>query len=284
MKHRNILTAITVIIILNIIYYLFGNLRYIFNVGLAAFNFSFMLGLATQLLTIVGLIIFISSNFTKSSLIRLHMCLHVIFFPLSVWYYYRLFNGMIHYGSFVPPIDYMTYVNLCITIISITASSIGLFILSKQQKPLYNYVTIANESIAEFSTTSSEKRIVNWCIDLLMIALLTYRFAESNNNTSQFFDDSNASTLVTYVMLILYFLLLEGVFKTSAGKCITNTIIVKADGNPASLAQLIGRTFCRLIPFDGISFLARSKRGWHDTITNTYVIDSIGIENKESKP
>ncbi len=72
------------------------------------------------------------------------------------------------------------------------------------------------------------------------------------------------------VVLFLYYLLWEGIAGVSFGKLLTNTVVVNDSGGRPTIGQTIGRAFSRLIPFDGISFLF-NKRGWHDSVSGTYV-------------
>ncbi|MCY1461177.1 hypothetical protein D9M71_788050 [compost metagenome] len=39
------------------------------------------------------------------------------------------------------------------------------------------------------------------------------------------------------------------------------------------------RTLCRLIPFDALSFLGKSERIWHDSISKTFVVEKKDLEN-----
>jgi uncharacterized RDD family membrane protein YckC len=48
--------------------------------------------------------------------------------------------------------------------------------------------------------------------------------------------------------------------------------IVDASGNKPSFGKIVGRNFARLIPFEACSFLGSSARGWHDSLSGTYVV------------
>lgn len=78
---------------------------------------------------------------------------------------------------------------------------------------------------------------------------------------------------VLYGLLFLYYLLMETITGTSLGKIVTGTIIVDDAGEQAGFGSLLSRTFARLIPFDSLSFLF-GKRGWHDSLSDTYVVRS----------
>ena len=68
-----------------------------------------------------------------------------------------------------------------------------------------------------------------------------------------------------------YFALMEIKFQKTIGKFVTKTKVVKLDGGKPENSDIISRTFCRLIPFDRISFLF-GKNGIHDFLSKTKVI------------
>lgn len=85
--------------------------------------------------------------------------------------------------------------------------------------------------------------------------------------------------LVFFFVVILYYTLFESLCSRTIGKFITKTIVVNEDGSKPDSQIILKRTLCRLIPFDGLSFLG-SGRGWHDSITDTYVVDKRLFDEK----
>lgn len=85
--------------------------------------------------------------------------------------------------------------------------------------------------------------------------------------------------LVFFFIMILYYTLFESLCSRTIGKFITKTIVVNEDGSKPDSQIILRRTLCRLIPFDGLSFLG-SGRGWHDSITDTYVVDKRLLDEK----
>jgi hypothetical protein len=77
-------------------------------------------------------------------------------------------------------------------------------------------------------------------------------------------------------VFLSYYLILEGAFRTTIGKIITNTKVVGVDGT--RVEEVFTRTICRIIPFESLSFLF-IKNGWHDSISKTTVIDK-GLRKK----
>ena len=86
--------------------------------------------------------------------------------------------------------------------------------------------------------------------------------------------------LVFIVVTIFYYTLTEGLFGRSLAKLITGTIVVDENGLKPSLGTIFKRSLCRLIPFDGLSFLGSSARGWHDSISDTYVVNKKALEEE----
>ncbi|MDQ8003872.1 MAG: RDD family protein [Pedobacter sp.] len=112
-------------------------------------------------------------------------------------------------------------------------------------------------------STSSTYRYLLFNTNFLDIPFLASLIRASNTLTG-------ASIIVSFFTLF-YYLVLEVVFNITIGKTILGNIIVNDEGARPSIAQRFGRTFCRLIPFNALSFLF-NQRGWHDSITNTYVV------------
>jgi uncharacterized RDD family membrane protein YckC len=77
--------------------------------------------------------------------------------------------------------------------------------------------------------------------------------------------------LVLGVLIIaLYYIFFEGLWARTPGKLVFGTVVVNERGGKPSIAQVVGRTFCRLIPFEAFSCLG--ERGWHDSIPKTIVV------------
>jgi uncharacterized RDD family membrane protein YckC len=76
--------------------------------------------------------------------------------------------------------------------------------------------------------------------------------------------------LVFFGTFLIYYIFFEGLFGRSVAKFITGTTVVNENGVKPDFGTILKRTFCRLIPFDALSFLG--SRGWHDSISDTYVV------------
>jgi uncharacterized RDD family membrane protein YckC len=76
------------------------------------------------------------------------------------------------------------------------------------------------------------------------------------------------------VMMLTYYTVIEFTTQRSIGKYITGTIVIMEDGSKPALKAVLIRSLCRLIPFEAFSFFREDSRGWHDTISDTYVVNA----------
>jgi uncharacterized RDD family membrane protein YckC len=76
------------------------------------------------------------------------------------------------------------------------------------------------------------------------------------------------------IMYFIYFAGMEIVFGRTIGKLLTGTRVVNNSGEKPAVGQILGRTLSRFIPFEPFSFLGNEGRGWHDSLSNTYVVKS----------
>lgn len=74
-----------------------------------------------------------------------------------------------------------------------------------------------------------------------------------------------------FFLYVMFHALFEHFFGKTPGKFLTKTKVVKKDGSKPTFWNTLGRNTARLIPFDPLSYLF-SDRGWHDQISDTYVV------------
>jgi uncharacterized RDD family membrane protein YckC len=136
---------------------------------------------------------------------------------------------------------------------------------------------------------TSGARFLNYIIDVIFYVLIMFLFGfiftvimSLLGFTDIVFWMQNISdlqsNLIAILILIIYYTISEGLLGRSFAKFITGTIVVDENGEKPSFGILFQRTLCRLIPFDAFSFLGSSARGWHDSISDTYVVDKKGLE------
>lgn len=137
---------------------------------------------------------------------------------------------------------------------------------------------------------SKGNRFANYIIDLIvflaigyglffLIIYLCYTFLDDTTPVDTFLDDLEninglVDRLVTGTILALCYFTTETLLKgRSIGKFVTKTIVIKEDGSTPNTIDYLKRSFSRIIPFEAFSFLGAEGRGWHDTISKTYVVD-----------
>ncbi|WP_414000012.1 RDD family protein [Flavobacterium sp. W1B] len=140
----------------------------------------------------------------------------------------------------------------------------------------------------EFTVTddllaSKSQRFLNLIIDLLIIYVIQITIGTTINiigDLTQSYAASNWLKSLSLIenfffgLLILFFYygLTEMYFSRTFAKYFTKTIVVKHNGSRPNMKSIVIRTLSRLIPFEAFSFLLGNSRGWHDTLSVTYVV------------
>jgi uncharacterized RDD family membrane protein YckC len=139
---------------------------------------------------------------------------------------------------------------------------------------------------------SHGQRFLNYIIDVVIIYILIFGLsfitafiADLLEATSllEWLQNINGleEYLIYFLIMIPYFTLMESIFSKSIGKFITKTMVVLEDGSKPESGIILKRTLCRIIPFDALSFLGTPSRGWHDSITDTYVVRKDDFDRKK---
>lgn len=146
-----------------------------------------------------------------------------------------------------------------------------------------------------YATTGN--RFANYIIDkivfyvlLISIGFLTglivYSFFTDTKAFDQLLVDiDNMSSLmdrlITSIIFMIFYMISEILLKgKTVGKYITKTLVIMEDGSKPKASDIALRSLCRLIPFDVFSFLGAQGKGWHDTVSNTYVVDEKKFKAK----
>ncbi|MDR1809185.1 MAG: RDD family protein [Prevotella sp.] len=118
------------------------------------------------------------------------------------------------------------------------------------------------------------KRLSGWFIDYLFgIPIITFLIVSLIGNVDT--TTTHYQILVwsiVFLSCIIYYCC-EWIFGRTLGKLLTGTVVVDSDtfGKP-SFGQVLGRTFCRFIPFDAFTFISSHPEGWHDSLPSTMVV------------
>ena len=118
-------------------------------------------------------------------------------------------------------------------------------------------------------TVNSLIRFVHFIIDTIVGLIITFILTLPLNAKDA------SQMLVGYVIMFLifigYYYIMEVNYQKTVAKFITKTKVITKNGNKPSKGDILVRTFCRLIPFDQISFLF-TRNGFHDRLSNTLII------------
>ncbi|MES2409918.1 MAG: RDD family protein [Bacteroidota bacterium] len=136
-----------------------------------------------------------------------------------------------------------------------------------------------------------ELRLLNWILDIIMLIflfllLITIVIAVSQSYGNKaipaylIVNPIGQFTFITTIRLI-YYIFLETLFGQTIGKFITKTIVVDENGERVTHEVILIRTLCRLIPFYEFSFFGIPSRGWHDSISKTYVVNNDLLKEKK---
>jgi RDD family len=287
MDQKKIYQAVAVVFAVTYGYNLFWFFKSLAGFGTYDFSPTFFLKYTIRyvpvFLGIAGLIIFISSKFKRSNLLRVIMCVEIMSFPFLTFWYIQFFTKTYGPHNESPALNWTFYAGCIINLSLLVTSIIGLRNLSLNKTASLTYIDYGTERVGQFSPASAGQRFVNRLVDgvMIMYVLLV------NLDSITIFSNSESNLEFVFVImleipfLIFYYLVLEGVFNTTAGKCATSTTIVNELGIRPGFAQILGRTFCRLIPFEPFSFVGAGARGWHDSLTNTYVTACVNKDDAE---
>lgn len=140
----------------------------------------------------------------------------------------------------------------------------------------------------EFTVTddllaSKGQRFLNFIIDLVIqytiVAIIRETIFIISDLTNSYFLTNWIESLnymeifiIGLAIMISYYSLTEIYFSRTFAKYFTKTIVIMGDGSKPNGYTVMKRTMGRLIPFEFLSFLGRNSRGWHDMISQTYVV------------
>jgi uncharacterized RDD family membrane protein YckC len=121
----------------------------------------------------------------------------------------------------------------------------------------------------EAKKVSSLTRFLNFIIDTIVWFIIFAILALQLNANDA------VQMLLGYILLfasyIGYYTFMETKYQKTIGKFITKTKVVNKNGTKPKDGEILQRTFCRLIPFDRISFLF-TPNGFHDRLSGTTII------------
>lgn len=119
------------------------------------------------------------------------------------------------------------------------------------------------------NTVGSGVRFLNFLIDFIVWLIIAFIFTFPLNANSP--NHMLIGYLIMGITFVGYYWIMEVKFQKTVGKFVTKTKVVKMNGKKPEQSDIISRSFCRLIPFDRVSFLFM-KNGIHDFLSKTKVV------------
>ena len=140
-----------------------------------------------------------------------------------------------------------------------------------------------NFTLTDDLLASKGQRFLNFVIDLLIIYIIAISIVATINIIGDVTNSYGASMWVKslsmienlffgLVILFFYYAFMEMYFSRTFAKYFTKTIVVRVDGSKPNTKNFMIRTVSRLNPIDPFSFLGKTERGLHDTLSATYVV------------
>jgi uncharacterized RDD family membrane protein YckC len=133
-----------------------------------------------------------------------------------------------------------------------------------------NDISILEDITPQYNLATVGQRFGNYIVDFI-IKMIVFTFISLTINSVA--DNHSLGTFIAYIFMFGYTIIMEFVYGQTIGKMLTKTMVISKDGHKLSLGQCFGRTFARIIPFEGFSVLGADAIMWHDSLTSTYVVE-----------
>ncbi|MGI9651797.1 RDD family protein [Chryseobacterium sp. RLHN22] len=142
---------------------------------------------------------------------------------------------------------------------------------------------IKTEAKTTVTDTGKWQRFFHWIVDATIMALILIPFVISlgywlmesdvlreSEGLRMFFRSRWSLYVIVFAFFFIYYPVSEILFGSTPAKFLTESRVVNSKAESPGSSVVFLRTLCRNIPFDALSFFA--KRGWHDSLSETYVV------------
>jgi len=161
------------------------------------------------------------------------------------------------------------------------------YFIKKTENMEHKKFTVTDDLLA-----SRGQRLSNFIIDLAIEYVI---WISVGATIAIFADVANSSFLKTWISTMgmlekglsfavisgFYYYLTELYFSRSIAKFLTKTYVIMKDGSKPNYKSILKRTLCRFIPFEVFSFLGETADGWHDSMSETYVVKKHEFEKQK---
>lgn len=231
-----------------------------------------------------GVIAFVANGFRSVQLIG--FCFAVVFFVQCVELPLGIYNVINRYELLRQQDQFgWTFLFFASNILWLVLSLYVLKAIARHRALLVEEYEEDGVRNASFYTSDKTKRFIHLVVDRIMIILISstwvFVFRDSLESIANDPSDSRVFLTLLYIIaMFVYYPFFEGILGATPAKYLTSTKVADAYGNKPGMGTIFVRTLCRLIPFDAISFFG--SRGWHDSLSNTYVLDEGAAGSDES--
>jgi len=127
------------------------------------------------------------------------------------------------------------------------------------------------ERISNLSTTGIpiptvtwRPRMLHWTLDVLIVEFIMWMLFQFL--WVEFFN------LIHLIVFVAYYTISEFYFQKTIGKYATGTVVIDINGSKPDQKTIFLRSISRLIPLEPLSCIGLYSRGWHDILTQTFVV------------
>jgi uncharacterized RDD family membrane protein YckC len=232
-------------------------------------------------LFVIGAILFAIKKFESSGILA--FCFSIVFFIQSTGIIFFIYRFISRFTSTDQDVRAIPFGWMMFYLVSDLAwLSFSFYVLKQIGKRLAPEVMEYEDqgkTKGVYITTGKGKRFVHSLVDRIMIILVCSTWAYVFSSMAEIIERKYPGEevfLVYYITCTLvYYLFFEGMLGITPAKLLTGTQVTDEFGNKPRFGNIAGRTLSRFIPFDAVSFLF--ARGWHDSISDTYVLDNSPV-------
>lgn len=276
MKKEQLLASLLAVLFAYGLYRWAGSLHDMYT-GEIYFSVSRCINFALFLTGIAALFQFYNSGYRRSQFLRAYLIYIVVSLPITILPYLFSPTMLMNY----PP----AILELCVTLSEFVLAIMLLRIIKDKRTPK---VTIAQDeegrTVSHYVPSSLTRRMFNRLLDLALIIYIAYSHYDwwklvfvpvfYGYSFGLDLDDPAILPFLEFFLLTVYYIVSEYFFRTTFGKIVTSTTVVRTQGGYPELGTIVIRTLARVIPFDALSFLFTDRhRGWHDRLSNTGVVE-----------
>ena len=151
-----------------------------------------------------------------------------------------------------------------------------------------NFDTTDQQLDLDYCRASAGLRFANYIIDSIFFYFIVFCLgaviALVYPSILPVFDGPISGRLIGLVLYGFVMWFIEGMSNgRSIGKLITGTKAVSLDGSDINFGKAFGRNFIRAIPFNAFSALGNPCNPWHDSLSETMVVDIKKVALQKQK-